>query len=57
MVSDKPPVILQAILVLMIAAATIYLSIVNNQTDLIYSLTGLCFGYYFGQINRPTSLK
>lgn len=50
---DKPPIILQAVLVLMIAGATIFLSIKNNQTDLIYSLTGLCFGYYFGQINRP----
>lgn len=48
----RPPVLLQSALVLMVAGTTCYLSVINNQTDLLYSLTGLCFGYYFGSLNK-----
>lgn len=51
--SNSPNPNLQAILVLMVCGATIYLSVINKQTDIIYSLTGLCFGYYFGSQNKP----
>lgn len=49
---SRPPALLQAVLVLMVAGTTCFLSVRNNQTDLLYSLTGLCFGYYFGSLNK-----
>lgn len=37
------------LIVFMIVAATIYLAILNNKVEYVYSLATACIGYYFGQ--------
>lgn len=36
-------------MVMMVLAASVYLAIINNQQEIIFNLTTLCFGYYFGK--------
>lgn len=43
------------VMVVMITAATIYLSIKNNTTDVVYSLCTAIFGYYFGSKNAQVT--
>ena len=37
------------LMVVFVTGATIYLSVLNNQIEYVYSLATACFGYYFGQ--------
>jgi len=38
-------------LVLVVTCAGVYQAILNNNPDFVYSLTTLCFGYYFGTLS------
>jgi hypothetical protein len=44
---------LQWIMVLLVLCASVYLALVNNQQEIIFNLTTLCFGYYFGRRTEP----
>ena len=38
------------LIVFMVVGATIYLAVLNNKVEYVYSLASACFGYYFGQL-------
>lgn len=40
------------VIVLLVVAATIYLSVINNKIEYVYSLATASFGYYFGAVQR-----
>lgn len=40
--------VLQWIMVICVLGATVYLAIVNNLPEIIFQLSTLSFGYYFG---------
>ena len=48
---------LQWIMVILVLVGTLFLAIINNQTDIVFNLCTLCFGYYFGssQSNPPAA--
>jgi len=48
---------LQWVLVISVLASSVYMAVINNKPDIIFNLTTLCFGYYFGsnQSNPPQS--
>ena len=37
------------LLVILIVGTTLFLAVKNNQTDSVYSLSGIIVGYYFGR--------
>jgi len=45
--------VLQWFMVVIVLGATVYLAIINNEPEIIFNLTSLAFGYYFG--SRGTS--
>ena len=48
--SQKTPIILEWIMVLMVLGAAVFMAIKNNTPDIIFNLCTLCFGYYFRSI-------
>lgn len=46
--------LMQAFMVLLVLAATIFLAIKNNQPEIINNLVTLVFGYYFGVLAQST---
>lgn len=49
--------ILQWLMVILVLGACIYLSIVNNEREIIFNLATLCFGYYFGNRTSTTLIN
>lgn len=39
---------LQWFMVVLVLLGCMYMAIVNNEPSIVYNLTTLCFGYYFG---------
>lgn len=41
--------VLQWLMVMIVLVAAVYLAVANNQQEIIFNLSTLCFGYYFGK--------
>lgn len=45
---DNLTALSQMLIVMSVVGATLFVAIVNNDLNTIYSLCTACFGYYFG---------
>lgn len=50
MPTQKTPIVLEWVMVLIVLCAAVFFAIKNNTPDIIFNLCTLCFGYYFRSI-------
>lgn len=48
---------LQWLMVIAVLGATVFIAVKNNDTDIIFNLCTLCFGYYFGSKQSDLPVK
>lgn len=48
--------VLQWFMVFAVLGACVFMAVKNNQEDIIFNLTSLAFGYYFGQRQEVTKI-